>query len=152
MGKAIIDELDKKSSSWGLKIYDIAEDGCLNGTWTNNGLLTNDGHHSEMMNEIAKKITNPIKVIPEEIKEIFNNYSKNEKEQNYKDNLPGYYWLSWIELDNDEGVVIAWLKIIPQNNGVYILLWVDDKLKKITFEGRGLKIGENKLAVIYSGV
>jgi hypothetical protein len=46
MGKFKIEDLD--NSPWGLIVYDIVEDGCLNGLWTNPGL------NEETMNEIAK--------------------------------------------------------------------------------------------------
>jgi len=54
---------------WGMMIYDIIEDGCLSGTWTNT--------HTEckkVMNEIARK-----------------------KKNDGKDSIAGEYYVSWIE-------------------------------------------------------
>ncbi len=68
----------KDDEFWGIVVYEILEDGCLNGIWTNtanNGVISN---------EIAKKIK--------------------DKENN--NSLIGTYQVSWIEPSNESNQCI----------------------------------------------
>ena len=73
MGKVKISGLDEKF--WGLVVYDMEEDGCLHGRWSNTGVL------NKQMDEIARK-TKEIKDIKEKEKinfPILKDLDKNEQ-------------------------------------------------------------------------
>ncbi len=106
---------------WGMIVYEIKGDGCLNGLWTNNHIQTD----WTVRNEIARK-------------------KKNYVGQEQRDELTGLYTVVWIEDPENSGKSTSGKLTITfdKPTKVYSLLW--DK----TFKGRGFLI-DGRLVVMY---
>lgn len=108
---------------WGMIIYEITGDGCLNGLWNNN-----HNPKTRVMNEIARK-------------------TQDQPAGVYSDDITGRYTVSWIEEtgikpDCDELRVSS-----TQNSSDYRFEWNNGGNR--IFTGRGFRIGLNKMAVTY---
>ena len=84
---------------WGIIKFEIKENGCLNGLWSNTANTTAD----YLFNEIARK-----------------------KDNSEPKNLAGEYFVSWLEAN--EAAINGTLKIIDKSNS-YELEWFDKENK-----------------------
>lgn len=83
---------------WGMMVYEIIGDGCMNGLWTNTHT-----ENRKVMNEIARK-----------------------KKGNEKDEIAGEYYVSWIE--EKGGPVSGALKIESRITHYYLEWIVSGKV------------------------
>jgi hypothetical protein len=124
-----INMYDLDNKFWGLVVYDIIDDFCINGLWSN----SYSNNPKKTFNEIARNI-----------KKI-----KCDFEKDYDIKLSGTYNLAWIEEKKDE-IVKGKLHItVPKKNLIYNVEWENED-KKVIFVGRGLRIRKNQLVVYYS--
>ncbi len=130
--KELIEKLNATNTNkklFGLVVYEIAGNGCLNGMWSNNF------SNGIFMQEIARKIKN-----------------KND------DEISGEYFVSYIEPEiepiigkltieknNDETYNLKWHHLRAS--------WEKEETDpSIVFEGIGMKTGEKQLTVFYWGI
>lgn len=106
----------------GVQVYEILPDGCLNGTYAN------EGSRNEIYNEIArKKRTQPKDAI------------------NKADNVIGDYDCFYFDLDNER--VNCDLIIRPGANTQYTFTWIDGI--KTLFTGVGWKTNNHQITIAY---
>jgi len=104
---------------WGQIIYEKVGDGCFNGLWNNNDRT----NHGRILNEITRKSDGQRKTIE------------------------GTYISSWIETTNDP--VNAKLIITRINRTEYSFIWNDFDSNVPLFQGVGMEIGLNNIAVTF---
>lgn len=116
---------------WGIVVYEIVGDGCLNGLGTNN---YNGGN---FINEILRK-------------------KDGSKIIDVRKDIEGKYSTSWIEPKEPNEPCCGTLEIIPDNNdGTYKVKWMDIWGRRerenapVEFEGIGVITGEKQLTVFY---
>lgn len=125
MGFLDLSELHHTKKLWGITVYEIAGNGCLN------GLGTNNDNGKSLINEIARK-----------------------KDGSHMKDVDGEYIVSYIE-PKDDRPFSGTLIITPNANGSYKFQWKqlkdcqDLKREKIGFEGVGLKTGMNQITAFY---
>ncbi|HPS72091.1 MAG TPA: hypothetical protein PLM70_07545 [Bacteroidales bacterium] len=105
---------------WGFVVYDIMDDGCLNGIWTNSYAQEN-----QLMNEIARK----------------------EKISNDNIEIAGHYKLAWIEPNEKKPITGTLIITKKPDENTYLVEWRNGN--KIAFYGKGLILGKKKLVVYY---
>ncbi|GEM_PF-859098 len=104
---------------WGIVVYDMIGNECLNGIWTNNTVK-----ESQIMNEIARKVK-------------------------IDDNLDfdGTYLLSWIEPSESKPITGKLIIKKEVDDKTYFIEWINEN--KTAFYGKGFKLGDKKLVAIY---
>ena len=109
-----------KEQFFGIVVYSICEDGCLNGLWTNIGDEKTSDKRGQIWNEIAKKNDDTL-------------------------GLAGKYTDTYIGDSNDPHIGTLEIKQ-PDETNYYELDWLDSD-KKI-FKGKGFKF-DKQLIVSY---
>ncbi|MBI5219598.1 MAG: hypothetical protein HY958_11770 [Bacteroidia bacterium] len=113
--------MENNGKFYGFVVYEIVENGLLNGLFVNNA-LQNKG---KTMNEIARR--------------------KDEDSVGKSDvDISGEYNNAWIGIE--EGIVQGTLKISPSSNFTYELEWEG---KNVSIKGTGMRIGSNQFVAIY---
>ncbi len=127
--KQLIDALriaNQNEELWGLIVYEIVGDGCLNGMWTNNDNLLWTNNSRRIMNEIARK---------------------SDGEHN---NINGDYSVTYIDFNN---VTLSGTLTITENNGIFNFEWTinipNNNPNPFIFTGVGMRTGERQLTAIY---
>ncbi|MBI4929726.1 MAG: hypothetical protein HY841_03110 [Bacteroidetes bacterium] len=110
-----------KINLWGITVYEMVGDGCLNGLGSNNDM--NNGERFQFVNEIARKKDGSGNIIE------------------------GTYSVAWIEPRFLSDKNHETLKIIPDDDGTYKVQWIISE--HVDFEGAGIKTGEKQFTVFY---
>jgi hypothetical protein len=108
---------------WGIIIYDIAGDGCLNGLWNNN-----NNSKMRVMNEIARNM-------------------QDEPNAIYSDDITGLYTVSGIDERGNKPNCDELRVSSTPNSSIYRFEW--NNLGNRVFTGSGFRIGLNKIAITY---
>ena len=134
---------------WGVVVYEIVDDKCLNGLWTNN----DPQKGGVLMNEIARKIDKKVEEIicdyernlDKKVEEIICDYEKNLAKK--RKEIIGDYHVSWIE--PNQVPIKGKLNITPttENVKVYSFTWSVDG--EAEFKGIGMLLGLKQLVAFY---